>query len=176
MAATKQLISTVTVGSGGSATIVFSSIPQTFTDIQIVCSSRSDANPFGVAVNQIALSANDGATGWSSRALGGNGSSAYSETGSGSVTQSSISTSNVFANGVITICNYASTSAYKSGSIDSVIENNATASWMALHAIQWPSNTALTAISLYPVSGNFVQHSTFSLYGITSGSGGATVS
>ena len=174
MTATKQLIATITVGAGGAANAVFSSIPQNFTDLKITCSTRTDANPYGVAVSQIGLSANGGTPGWDSRALGGNGASSYSETGSGSVTQSSVSTASVFANGEITIPNYSG-AANKVGSIDSVIENNATNSWMALHAIQWPSTAAITSLSLYPVSGNFVQYSTFSLYGITNGSGGATV-
>lgn len=175
MPATKKLISTITVPSEGATSVLFDGIPQNFTDIQIVCSSRSDANPFGVAVSQIGLSANGGSTGWSSKALGGNGSSAYTETGSGSVTQSSVSTSNIFASGLITICNYASTTQYKSGSTESTIENNATASWMALHAIQWPSNSALTSLSLYPISGKFIQGSTFSLYGMVNGNGGSSV-
>lgn len=175
MTAVKQLITTVTVGAGGAANVVFSSIPQNFTDLQIVSSSRTDANPFGVAVNQIGLSANGGTPGWDSKALGGNGSSVYSETGSGTVTNSSISTANAFANGVITILNYAG-AIYKVGSANSTIETNATLSWMALHSIRWPSTSAITSLSLYPVTGNFVQYSTFSLYGITNGDGGATVS
>jgi len=172
---TMSLISTVTVGAGGSSNIVFNSLPQIYTDIKILTSSRTDANPFGVAVSQIALSANGGTPGWDTRALGGNGSASYTETGSGQLTQSSVSTSNTFSNGELTLCNYSGAT-YKFGSIESVIENNATLSWMAIHCIGWPSTEPITAISLYPVSGNFVQYSTFSLYGILKGSGGATVS
>lgn len=175
MAATKQLISTVTVGAGGASSIDFTSIPQGFTDLCITYSCRSDANPFGVAVNQIGVIINGGSTAVTTRALGGNGASSYSETGSGPVTQSSASTSSVFSNGQIYFAKYAGAT-NKSISTDSVIENNATNSWLALHAIQWPSTAAITSISLTNASGNHVQYSTASLYGITSGNGGATVS
>ena len=41
MAVTYKLIETVTVGSGGAASIEFSSIPQTYTDLKVVYSLRS---------------------------------------------------------------------------------------------------------------------------------------
>lgn len=171
---TMTLISSTTL-STTAATIDFTSIPQTYTDLKIVYSARINADPFGVAVATLSLSINGGGTATTSRALGGNGSSAYSETGSGPVINSSNSTANTFSNGDIYIPNYAG-STNKSMSADSVIENNATASWAAIHAILWSSTSAITSISLVPAAGSFVANSSFALYGILKGSGGATVS
>jgi len=41
MATTYTLISSVTVGSGGAATMTFSSIPQTYTDLLVRVSARN---------------------------------------------------------------------------------------------------------------------------------------
>ena len=42
MANTFKKIQTVTVGSGGAASIDFTSIPQTYTDLKIVLSARTN--------------------------------------------------------------------------------------------------------------------------------------
>ena len=41
MAVTHNLISTITVGSGGAASIDFTSIPQTYTDLLVKISLRA---------------------------------------------------------------------------------------------------------------------------------------
>ncbi len=43
MASTMVALQTVTVGAGGSASISFSSIPQTYTDLKLVISPRNTA-------------------------------------------------------------------------------------------------------------------------------------
>ena len=44
MANTYQLINSNTVGSGGTATVTFSSIPATYTDFKVVASARTNAS------------------------------------------------------------------------------------------------------------------------------------
>ena len=44
MATTYKAISTVTVGSGGAASITFSSIPATYTDLVLKISGRHDTS------------------------------------------------------------------------------------------------------------------------------------
>ena len=79
-----------------------------------------------------------------------------------------ISGTNTFGSTSAYFTNYASTSQYKSVSIDQVSENNATASATMLSDGLYPANTAITSITIETFStGNFVQHSTAYLYGIS---------
>jgi hypothetical protein len=172
------LISTVTVGSGG-ANITFSSIPQNFTDLCIHISSRgsrsSTSDDILVRIN------GDGGNNYSSRTLAGNGSSAFSSSAPSlsyavvGFSPAATATSNVFGNTTIYIPNYTS-STPKSISCDSVSENNATAAVAGLSAAIWNSTAAINTVLLFLGFTVFDQNTTASLYGITKGSGGATVS
>ena len=70
-----------------------------------------------------------------------------------------------FGNLEIYFPNYL-TSAAKSYSVDSVVENNATAGMASLDAGLTSSTSAITAITLTPNSGSWVQYSTVYLYGV----------
>lgn len=175
---TLSLISTVTVGAGGAASISFTGIPQTGTDLLIVLSGRGDA----AAIQQPIFTRINGTTGtfYSERQLYGTGSAAASTNRSAGsefryvyMTGSS-TTSSTFSNTSIYIPNYTSAN-NKSVSIESTVENNATGSWQNINAGLWSSTAAITSLSLLPDAANFVQYSTASLYTITKGSGGATV-
>jgi hypothetical protein len=174
MAATKQLIQTVTVGSGGAASIDFTSIPQNFTDLQVVLSGRAANAGTGNAT----ISFNGSSSNFSWRLLYGNGSSTASGNGTsnliGAISTSS-STSNTFSSCQVYIPNYVG-STNKSFSTDSVFENNSTTAFQDIWANLWSQTAAITSISLGTNAGNFVEYSTASLYGITKGDGGATVS
>lgn len=169
---TMQLISTVTVGSGGAAAIDFTSIPQTGTDLLIVYSIRA-SNPSVDITLQMTF--NSTTTGFTNRELFGNGSSASSQSGTRYVVavNGNWATSNTFGNGQVYIPNYAG-STNKSFSVDSVVENNATAGKQNLFAGLWSNTAAITAVTF--TGDTFLQYSTASLYTITKGSGGATVS
>lgn len=171
------LIQTVTVGSGGAASIDFTSIPGTYTDLMIVMSAR---NTNAVASYYSVIKFNGSATSFTNRSLGGNGSSAYSFTTPGNFAgemSGASATSNTFGNGTIYIPNYAGSS-NKSFSIDAVSENNGTTAQQDIGAGLWSNTAAITSITLTPDGGyNYAQYSTASLYGITKGSsGGVTVS
>lgn len=171
-----QLISTTTVGSGGAASIDFTSIPGTYTDLFILLSTRDTQTGDG-AGQYYKIKFNGGSTVATTRYLQGNGGSASSGTLNelGGISDHASSTANTFANNSIYIPNYAGSTA-KSFSVDSVTEQNATSAYQTLIAGLWNVTSAITSISLVPATGNFVQYSTASLYGIKSGSGGATVS
>ena len=83
-------------------------------------------------------------------------------------------TANTFNSTTFYIPNYAG-STNKSFSFDQVNENNTTAANQVLGSVLWSNTAAITSISLTSPGYNFVQYSTASLYGITKGSGGATV-
>ena len=160
-------IASVTVGSGGAATISFSSIPSTYTDLCLKISGRN-TQPSSI----LYLTFNGSSSGYSYRRLYGNGSSAASDSAS---SQSSIAfiafqvstyTASTFSSSEVYVPNYAGSN-NKSVSIDEVTENNATLSVAALDAGLWANSAAITSITLTPdSSGNFAQYSTATLYGI----------
>jgi hypothetical protein len=169
------LISSVTVGAGGAANITFSSIPGTYTDLVVVYSGRSSGND-----TDFQIRFNGSTTGYTVRYLAGSGSSAYS----GNLTAYSLTaqvswsatTANTFGSTIITIPNYAG-STNKSWSADSVSENNASTAYQTLYAGVWANTSAITSITLQDIGAdNHAQYSTAYLYGLTKGSGGATVS
>lgn len=172
------LISTVTVGSGGAASIDFNSIPQTYTDLQIVYSLRG---VYAVSNFGLGIVPNGSEFPNLERILSGNGSTVSSSTTSYRTIgwlPGSTATNNTFGNGLIYIPNYAVSGITKTFSGDSVTENNATAAVQLLSVVRSSTTNAISSLSIADsTSGqNLVQFSTASLYGITKGSGGATVS
>jgi hypothetical protein len=164
MATYVQIGSTVTVGAGGQAAIDFTAIPSTYTDLLLKVSTRLDANNTAVKIQFNGLTTN-----LSSRYLYGSGSAAASYTDASNIyfyANSSTYTTSTFANSEIYIPNYAGSTA-KSVAVDAVTETNASAADMALFAGLWNSTAAITSIKLLPNSGNFVQYSTATLYGIS---------
>jgi hypothetical protein len=168
MADTFIKIATVTVGSGGAATIDFSSIPSTYTDLALLVSARgtvsqaSNGHFYSIAINN--SSAN-----LTQLFVQGNGTSATSgssSTTTGNYMPASDYTSSTFSNNLTYLPNYTS-SANKSFSTDSVSENNATGAFQIMNALLWSQTTTINQITLTPGSGNFSQYSTAYLYGIS---------
>lgn len=171
MANTYTLIASSTVGSGGAASIDFTSIASTWTDLVLKVSARSNqasGNDF------IKLRFNsDSGSNYTYRRLYGTGSATGSDN-SGGLSTSTVTaymsiagdTANTFGNGELYIPNYAGGN-YKSISVDGVAENNASTEYSSLVASLWNSNSAITSINLTPNNGTlFVQYSTAYLYGV----------
>ena len=166
MAVTHKLIQTITVGSGGAVSIEFTSIPQGYTDLVLVVSSRAT----GSAVDVQAIVINGGTTIMTSgRYLDSNntgtprsGNLYYYQT----LSQPSSYTANVFASSNIYISRYSSTIAPKTLSADSVLETNAAGNYIGLTGSLWNSTSPITTLSIQNQNGNFVQYSSASLYGI----------
>ena len=167
MANTYELIASNTVGIGTSASVTFSSIPATYTDIVLKHSGRSTSLDSGDPYDLI-FTLNSTST-ISSKVLRGDGSGVASN----SITDRILRggpvplnyTSNTFNSGEIYIPNYAG-SQYKSWSSDNAVENNATASALSLVAGLTSITAAISSITVAPLAGNFVQYSSFYLYGI----------
>jgi hypothetical protein len=173
MANTFELIASSTVGSGGAASIDFTSIASTYTDLVLKVSGRSTAS-FTRRAMRVIINNSSTAADYADRYLLGSGSAASSGAdAAGSQTYivawdlpAASATANTFANIEIYIPNYASSSAYKSLSIDGVAEDNITAAYMGLVAGIYNQNTAISRITVAPDSGNFAQYSTAYLYGV----------
>jgi hypothetical protein len=167
MANTYTLIASNTVGGAGAASITFSSIPATYTDLLIMSSARS--NRAGAVDDDINIKLNGATTNFTYVYLRGSGSAVASSSGStGYIATMTCAnaTANTFGNTEIYIPNYASAN-YKSILSDSVTENNATESYAFFFADLWSNTAAITSVGFVSgTSNNFVQYSTFFLYGI----------
>lgn len=167
MATTQKLISSVTVGAGGAATIDFTSIPANYTDLLLKYSLRTNTTAgAGGQIHKITI--NGTTTSFTYRRLYGSGATVGSDNAANNTigyNDPSDYTANTFGNGELYIPNYAGAT-YKSISIDSVDENNATAAEMSIVASLWSNTAAITSIGLVPNAGSWVQYSTAYLYGI----------
>ena len=159
-------IDTVTVGSGGAASIDFTSIPQTYTDLKVVLSVRGSRASVDT---EAYVKFNNNTSNYSYRVLFGTGSTTGSTRASSYppvVIKAANSTASTFSNGEIYIPNYTS-SVNKSLCTDSVSETNATGAYQYLVAGLWSNTAAINQITLTPFTDSFVQHSTATLYGIS---------
>lgn len=168
-----QAIETIELTTSESS-IIFDDIPATFTDLLVVTSLRSDRV---AATENLVFRLNGDATNQNTRLLRGDGSSASSFTNTSpiiGILPTANSTSNTFDSSSIYVSNYASSSA-KSFSAETVSENNATTAYQHIVAGLYDDTDAVTSITLTTSNGsNFVQYSSATLYGITSGSDGTT--
>lgn len=161
MADTFVKIANVAVGAGGAASITFSSIPSTYTDLKIMYSTRAASS----GTDWVVISLGTGGT-YTQRYLIGTGSVAGNGTGQFALNQNSTYTANTFSNGEIYIPNYLSSTA-KSVSADSVTENNSSTANSAIGALIWSGTAAISNITLTTDNAtNFAQYSTATLYGI----------
>ena len=168
MSTNMELITSVTVGSGGAASVTLpatGTIPATYTDLKVVYSARSTQASIAVGA---AFTFNASTSNFSSKILYGSGSSAasFSQARYAGSMPGSTATASTFSNNEIYIPNYTSSN-YKSYSVDTVTENNATESYAYIAAGLWSDTPALTSLTLTPDNGTFVEGSTFYLYGIS---------
>jgi hypothetical protein len=159
--------STVTVGSGGSSSIAFSSIPATYTDLIVKFSGRT--NYTGAPNDGVKLAFNGSTSNFTTRFIFGNGSVANSNTSTdytAGVTGSNSTTASTFGSGEIYIPNYAGAE-NKSVIVDTVTEDNATNALQLIGATNWSITSAITSITLTTSFGTlWNEFSTASLYGI----------
>lgn len=151
-----------------TASITFSSIPNTYTDLLLYISSRNSD-----IYNEVHFRFNgDTANDYSGRNLYGNGSSAISSNSSSisslqNVTVQSVSgqTANTFGNIQLYIHNYLLGN-YKSITADGVQENFGSSAQAMIGAGLYADTAAITSIQAFPSVGSFVANSNFYLYGI----------
>lgn len=164
-----EKIATLTVGVGGAATLDFTSIPSSYTDLVVMFSFRAATTATSVYMN---INGDSSAT---SRFVYGDGTSTGSSTSVNFVgsTSSSARTANTFGSARLTIANYTS-STNKSYTVHAVSETNGNPGENYFIAGQWANTSAVNRLTFYMVSGNLDAYSTATIYGILKGSGGAT--
>lgn len=171
MAGTYKLISSTTL-TGTQSTVVFSSIPATYTDLVIKMSTRSNKTSW---LEEVYLRFNsDSTTKYSYTALGQGGGSPFSSvvsndtSATGSLTVAASSTSNTFALTEVYIPSYTA-SQNKPFSIIDAPEMNDASTYFQMESVAslYRSTTAISNILIGLVNGNsFVSGSSFYLYGI----------
>ena len=164
-------IATSTVGAGGASSITFSSIPSTYKHLQVRMIARDDRA--SVTSDSGAFRFNgDSGTNYAYHALVGTGSSAVASAADtynrGLIDRFTASTAgaSTFGSAVMDILDYANTSKYKTVKILGGYANNGEGQ-ITFSSGLWQSTSAISTILIYPnVGSNWVQYSTFALYGI----------
>lgn len=165
-AGTYDALATVTVPSGGAATIEFAGIPSTYKHLQIRCIARGTST--GTTITTTA----NGDTGanYSRHYLYGDGSTTGA---AGSASQTSLvvayaasnsNAANIFAANFIEILDYANTSKYKTFRSLSGLDINGAGGYIQMNSSLWMSNSAITSLTF--TLSNFAQYSSFALYGV----------
>ena len=159
-----ESIATTTVGSGGSATISFTSIPSTYKHLQIRVFAKA-----GVANGNLGIQFNsDTGANYAFHQIYGTGA-ATGGTGTPNGTfgwaNQFLSTPN-FSASIIDIVDYTSTSKNKTVKSFNGVEENGSG-YVQLRSSLWANTSAITSISLFNTdSSSFQQYSSFALYGI----------
>ena len=161
-----ESIATVTA-SGSATTITFSSIPSTYQHLQVrgVGSSTSSGGYCVLNIN------GDSGSNYKQHWLQGDGSGTGSGVGSSATSidlySTASNTANIQAAFVIDILDYANTNKYKTIRGLSGNDVNGADGAISLATGNWRSTSAITRIDLTDELGyNFVQYSSFALYGI----------
>ncbi|MGI9142041.1 MAG: hypothetical protein ACR2IJ_02515 [Fluviibacter sp.] len=166
---TYTLINTVTVPTGGSANVTFSSIPATYKDLLIKLSARTTSN-YGNTFAQSNMAVNATGNNGDKVLFGYNGTANSNTGGIGSTygVNSNTSTANTFGNTEFYILNYTG-STTKFLSTDGVAESNSsTAPIVSLNANTFNVTSAITSVTITPETsaGSFAEYTTAYLYGI----------
>jgi hypothetical protein len=160
-----ESIATVTVGSGGSSQIEFTSIPATYTHLQVRgIWAHSTTNVAAV----IRLNTDSGAN-YTQHILRGNGDTASASgqtdlTGTG-VTIAANSGSGGFGASIIDILDYTNTNKYTTMRILAGQDVNGAGN-LRLYSGLWLNTNAITNIRIVPNDSTFNQYTQFALYGI----------
>ena len=163
----------ITVGPSGAANVEFTSIPGTYTHLQLRCFGHLSGS--GNVGDVIRMTFNsDTTSNYSYHLLQGNGSSASADAAASNswiysgVYPDSYGGANNFGLNIIDILDYANTNKYKTTRALFGYEfNDVNYSRTALGSGNWRSTSAITSIKFVSGLGlNFTQYSSFALYGI----------
>ena len=153
-----------TTTSGSAATITFSGFSGAYTDL--IVSANYDSVTAGNQSLNMRFNGDTG-TNYSYTILRGSGTAAQSANSGGADSRiycgtASTGVTNIASNAIIHIQNYSNTTTYKTA----LIRQNSPDYYLMANVGLWRSTAAITSITLYQTAYNFINGSTFSLYGI----------
>jgi len=169
-----ESIATTTLGSSQS-TVTLSSIPTTYTHLQIRIFTRTDRPTYGINAIGIDRFNSDTASNYSGHLLEGDGSTAYASGSANStgfnIGQTGTTVIGNFGATIIDVLDYSNTNKYKTvRAISGTDCNGLVAGYggcVGIYSGNWRSTSALTSIRFYLANGvNFTAGSTFAIYGI----------
>jgi hypothetical protein len=162
-----ESIATVTVGSGGSSSITFSSIPSTYTHLQVRGIGRSTNGDTGGDSVSVSL---NGDTTYRSHYLfgeGAGGGQAGTDTIRNYIARVPVQ-ANTYSAFVCDILDYANTNKFKTGRSFFGFDANGSGS-VYLSSFLYQSTTAVSSLTLTIYGGyTFAQYTQVALYGIKS--------
>jgi hypothetical protein len=154
-------IASTTLGSA-AATVTFSSIPATYTDLVLVIWGNLSGNELGIQFNS------DTGTNYGQTSLFGNGTTAastritnYNGLGIGGIVSRS-------APSIVNIQNYSNTTTFKT-CLTRAEQTRSSVDGVVAFVGTWRNTNAITSIVVRDLGGsnNLISGSTFNLYGIT---------
>ena len=164
-------IATTIVGSGGASSISFTSIPATYTHLQIRMIAKTDR-----ALNRDAVLVtfnSDTTAAYTRHGVYGDGSAVYAE-GTSAYTTSMVayrasgnsSATNIFGAINLDILDYSNTNKFKTMRSLGGVDFNGSGE-VNFYSGMYSSTNAVSTITFVPAVGtNFLQYSSFALYGI----------
>ena len=160
-----ESIQTVLVGSGGTSSVDFTSIPSTFKHLQIRFITNNASN------QDLLLRFNGDTTGanYTRHYLFGTGTAAGA---GGNVSDGRLSigytstSANIFGGGVTDVLDYTSTNKNKTIRSLAGFDGNGSGLVVLYSGLWSKTPEAITSISIFAGAGNINQHSSFALYGI----------
>lgn len=170
-----ESIATITVPSGGAASIQFIGIPQTYSHLQLRVIARSSR----VSTEDTSWVQFNGDSGnnYSTHNLDGYAglATAVESSGGGNtnnfkyITSGANAASGIFAPAIIDILDYSNTSKFKTTRLFNGLELNDSAryNYVRFASGLWQNTNSITSITMFLNTGpNFAENSQFALYGI----------
>jgi hypothetical protein len=166
-------LATVTVPSGGLASITFAAIPNTYKHLQIRGIARASAADTSDHNIVAAFNSDTTFTNYRTHVLDGDGATATAGSAqvsgfyaSAGLTLGNNSTASAFSASVIDILDYANTSKNTTVRVLNGFDRNG-AGYVRFASSLWLNTAAITSIDIsLRTGGNFVQYSQFALYGV----------
>jgi hypothetical protein len=159
-------IETVDVASPVSS-VTFSNIPQTYSDLKLVASVRSNR---AAAEDGFGITVNSASSGYTYRVLSSTGTAAStSATAFEQIwvarVNGNTTTANAFAHVDAYFPNYTSSNA-KTYSVDGATESNTVEGYITFSTVAQSSTSAITSLTVQTINGTVGTNSSFTLYGV----------
>lgn len=156
-------IATVNVGSGGASSINFTSIPTTYTHLQIRYTGLAGGTQFGMQVGNGSIDSGNNYAWHSFTGQGTSGNAGYTINTSQITMNFFVATSTTYPTvGIIDILDYANTNKNKTVRYLDGIDTNGSGQ-ITFGSGFWMNTAAINAIT---INQNWSQYSQFALYGV----------